>query len=133
MDSEDPVFGVTRQALVQIEMVNYNATYVGANRLLLTSVPVAYSVSSTDKVYATTIPADSLVRDTLPDGTVKSSGIYSISLTFNAAGMVSGDFVLVQCILYFFSDLNYLKTYQSHPVGFETAMGTAFNFCIYHS
>lgn len=120
MTTEDPVYGVTREATVVMRLWDYNATCTAAAALLCNSVPLIYSSSSTDKYYAQVIDPQYLIRDTLPDGSVKSAGIYSMSLTFNGAGVTANTWTCLQLNLYMWDNLNYFKTYGTHPVGYES-------------
>lgn len=128
--TEDPVYGITREPTFEIHLYDWNTTSTAAASCLLTSIPLVYSASSSNKYYAQAIPADILIRQSKPDGTLVSSGIYSTSLTFNCNGMTVGTFTWFVVTMYSMDNLNYFKTYGTHPVSFETHMSTEFTYVI---
>jgi len=131
MTTEDPVYGITREPTFIVHMRDIVSTYNASASCLLTSVPLIYTASATDKYYGQAILVDSLVRQAKDDGTLVSSGIYTTSLTFNCNGMnVVNTYAAITITMYSMDNLNYFKTYGTHPVSFETGMTTAFDYVI---
>lgn len=125
METYDPIKAIQRQVLFYI-----NVHGTGSNKLIVSNLPVLYTVSSTDRNFGYVIDASKLVRDKKPDGTYASEGILSLTLTFDASGLSAGQTVNIDVYLIAFTNAEYFKNYGTHPTDSLSITSLAFNFDI---
>lgn len=118
MNTYDPIKTIDRQILVVINVQDINSTYGDSNKLIVSNIPVLYSVTSTNRNFGFTVDPSKLTRDIASDGRVLSEGIYTFTLSFDASGFASTDGARITITLYAFSNESYFKTYGTHPTGY---------------